>query len=231
MDLDTDEATADISEEQRGWLVWIQLGCLALAVCGIAVKLYGKCKDSCEPTCHAIFPKWRGRGRGLTTSASIDLVEDAPDGNVLCYLCNKRVPREEWNNKEESGHRSYCAVKSKTHRGSYMLHLDPHFYVSILLLADLLSELPRTSLPCEQCGELMRIWPMNLGPQWFRCKETQCSAGDSLIRNNGTNRFNCFTCDLDICRECGDCAEMADIKEISENSLKRLSSGSLKVQL
>ena len=36
--------------------------------------------------------------------------------DVLCYLCNKKVPSEEWNNSE-TGHRRYCAVRSKDNRG------------------------------------------------------------------------------------------------------------------
>ena len=34
----------------------------------------------------------------------------------------------------------------------------------------------------------------------------------------GTNRFNCFTCDRDICRECGN-AEMADAKNLKDDPL------------
>ena len=72
--------------------------------------------------------------------------------------------------------------------------------------------MPRTSLPCNQCGELLRIWPPNMGPNYFRCHEIQCWSKGVLIYNNGTNRFNCFTCDLDRCRECGKDATMADTK-------------------
>ena len=35
---------------------------------------------------------------------------------------------------------------------------------------------------------------------------------------SGTNRFNCFTCDRDTCRECGN-AEMADAKNIKDDPL------------
>ena len=45
--------------------------------------------------------------------------DDAEAKNdVLCYLCNKKVPFEEWNNSE-TGHRRYCAVRSKDNRGKY----------------------------------------------------------------------------------------------------------------
>ena len=108
------------------------------------------------------------------------------------------VSGNEWV-KQETGHRSYCAVKSKEHR-------------------DILSEMPRTSLPCDNCGELLRIWPSNMGPPYFRCKESSCWSKAALIQNNGTNRFNCFTCDLDTCRECGN-AEMADSKDLKDDPL------------
>ena len=39
--------------------------------------------------------------------------------DVLCYLCNKKVPSEEWNNSE-TGHRRYCAVRSKDNRGMHL---------------------------------------------------------------------------------------------------------------
>ena len=45
--------------------------------------------------------------------------QEAQIGNtdlVICYLCNKKVLRSEWE-KEETDHRSYCAVKSKENRG------------------------------------------------------------------------------------------------------------------
>ena len=41
---------------------------------------------------------------------------DSEGSEVLCYLCNKKVPSSEWNNSE-TGHRRYCAVRTKDNRG------------------------------------------------------------------------------------------------------------------
>ena len=145
---------------------------------------------------------------------------------------------------------------------------------NLLSFVDVLSEMPRTSLPCEDCGELLRIWPSNMGPSWFKCCDPDCWSKGALINNNGayhsfflpfsyifkhitarmslnfglefyhhhpvdknmylevywlnytfivfplsgTNRFNCFTCDRDTCRECGN-AEMADAKNVKDDPL------------
>ena len=64
--------------------------------------------------------------------------DDAEAKNdVLCYLCNKKVPFEEWNNSE-TGHRRYCAVRSKDNRGKYtfvnMKLLRPTFINCTLFL-------------------------------------------------------------------------------------------------
>ena len=88
----------------------------------------------------------------------------------------------------------------------------------ICSLLDVLSEMPRTSLPCDNCGELLRIWPGNLGPSFFKCCDPDCWSKGATIHNNGTNRFNCFTCDMDLCRECGN-AEMADSKNLKDDPL------------
>ena len=53
--------------------------------------------------------------------------QEAQIGNadlVICYLCNKKVLRSEWE-KEETDHRSYCAVKSKEHRGKWWQWFNP----------------------------------------------------------------------------------------------------------
>ena len=99
--------------------------------------------------------------------------------------------------------------------------------------------MPRTSLPCNQCGELLRIWPSDMGPTFFKCKEEKCWSKGEFVLNNGTNRFNCFACDLDTCRECGKDATMADTKVRKEDPLllagtffqfhRRGSRGSIKV--
>ena len=182
------EENSPEDENKKGWLIWVQMACLILATLGLVAKLYEKCKNSCGGKCCL---DWKCVGGG-------DEEQQLNSDIVVCYLCNKKVSSSEWV-KEETGHRSYCAVKSKEHR-------------------DVLSEMPRTSLPCDNCGELLRIWPSNMGPPYFRCKESSCWSKAALIQNNGTNRFNCFTCDLDTCRECGN-AEMADSKNLKDDPL------------
>ena len=41
------------------------------------------------------------------------------------------------------------------------------------------------------------------------------------IRNEGSNRFNCFRCDFDICRECGE-EEMAALRSAKINRVSSL---------
>ena len=62
-------------------------------------------------------------------------------------------------------------------------------------------------IKCPGCTRKLRLWP-NLGDP-FKCDEgPDClstmvgpyAPGD--IQNDGTNRFNCFRCDYDLCRSC-----------------------------
>ena len=65
--------------------------------------------------------QWPYRGLFCCNNSNItnDSLDDDAEGNeVLCYLCNKKVPISEWNNSE-TGHRRYCAVRSKDNRGKY----------------------------------------------------------------------------------------------------------------
>ena len=102
--------------EKKGWLLWVQIGCLILAILGVLAKLFRKCQECC-PTSHQPRSgccQWRGccRRRSLDEEAA----EFGAD-LIICYLCNKKVEKAEWA-KLETGHRSYCAVKSKEHRGT-----------------------------------------------------------------------------------------------------------------
>ena len=47
---------------------------------------------------------------------------------VICYLCNKKVSVAQWNDRE-TGHRGYCAVKSKNHRGMYVVLILITFFI------------------------------------------------------------------------------------------------------
>ena len=93
---------------KKEWLTWVQVSCLTLAGMGIMAKLYAKCKNCWEGHCC------------LECQRPGDEEAGQP-GWVICYLCNKKVPRSEWEN-QETGHRNYCAVKSKENRGGYYFY-------------------------------------------------------------------------------------------------------------
>ena len=38
--------------------------------------------------------------------------------------------------------------------------------------------------------------------EYFKCRVRSCVARDMWIRNCGTNRYNCFLCDYDMCLDC-----------------------------
>ena len=99
------EERDNYEREKKDWLIWVQATCFILAILGIVAKLYTKCQSCCK-----CCGEWRCLAIGD---------QEAQIGNtdlVICYLCNKKVLRSEWE-KEETDHRSYCAVKSKEHRG------------------------------------------------------------------------------------------------------------------
>ena len=52
----------------------------------------------------------------------------------------------------------------------------------------------------------------------YRLKKKRPSTIAFWLSYSGTNRFNCFTCDRDTCRECGN-AEMADAKNLKDDPL------------
>ena len=79
--------------------------------------------------------QWPYRGLFCCNNSNVtnDSLDDDAEGNeVLCYLCNRKVPISEWNNSE-TGHRRYCAVRSKDNRGNkqnlkYMTSFRTHIY-------------------------------------------------------------------------------------------------------
>ena len=95
--------------EKKDWLIWVQVTCLILATLGIVAKLYNKCQGCCK-----CCSEWR-----LCFAHGDEEVQIGSGDMVICYLCNKKVLRSEWE-KEETDHRSYCAVKSKENRGEIL---------------------------------------------------------------------------------------------------------------
>ena len=126
--LKTENAPKEEDENKKGWLIWVQITCLILATFGLFAKLYTKCKSCCK-----CCVDWRCVGGEEEMNSDI----------VICYLCNKKVPYNEWV-KQETGHRSYCAVKSKEHRGMVFDRTLPPLALAfpvLALLAHVLSAL------------------------------------------------------------------------------------------
>ena len=103
----------------------IQMSVFMLVLIYICGKLWVRCKERFE------F-HWPYRCCLVCCNVSNDTRNNADDeletSDVLCYLCNKKVPISEWNNSE-TGHRRYCAVRSKDNRGKNLL-----LYVDLLFL-------------------------------------------------------------------------------------------------
>ena len=100
------------------WLVMIQMSVFMLVLIYICGKLWVRCRERWE------F-RWPYQcclcccNRSNVTGENGDI--DMETNAVLCYLCNKKVPNSEWNNSE-TGHRRYCAVRSKDNRGKSVLY-------------------------------------------------------------------------------------------------------------
>ena len=99
------------------WLVMIQMSVFMLVLIYICGKLWVRCRERWEfrwpyQCCLCCCDR---------SNATGDNGDDDMEANaVLCYLCNKKVPNSEWNNSE-TGHRRYCAVRSKDNRGKTVL--------------------------------------------------------------------------------------------------------------
>ena len=115
------EPSSTNDDDERWWMVWVQLACLVLAAFGIMAKMFKKFKSCCK-SCVDTLCVERGRAGQPNQEEEMSTVHN--EEIVICYLCNKKVSVAQWNDRE-TGHRSYCAVKSKNHRGtlySFWLH-------------------------------------------------------------------------------------------------------------
>lgn len=96
---------------------------------------------------------------------------------VLCYLCHDKIKYGQW-----ATHREKC--------------LKDH--------SRFLDNLPT---PCEvfcpQCGLKLRLWPVQDHAK-FKCRAKNCihHKQGREVNNDGSNRFNCFQHDYDLCGEC-----------------------------
>ncbi|TRY76466.1 hypothetical protein TCAL_14022, partial [Tigriopus californicus] len=68
---------------------------------------------------------------------------------------------------------------------------------------------PFPAARCPICYHPFKLWPNKLGPPEFLCSSNkQCTEIDTdgktkkPLLSNGTNRYNCFNCDFDLCVDC-----------------------------
>jgi len=117
-----------------------------------------------------------------------------------CYLCCEKVPLEEW---VSGGHRKTCLKRNKS-----LIKKHP-------LRRDLASKCPK----CQGC---LRMWTRYRLVKMFEGKEgDKKEINDTFVcekcwpemdprkayspwekENKDDNRFNCFSCDFDICKKC-----------------------------
>jgi len=99
---------------------------------------------------------------------------------IICYLCLSPVKLSSW---ADGSHRKKCIEK----------HIE---------VISLFPSLP--SLVCRHCGGVLRLWPAQVGGPKFRCDSglPLCPVIGQDVDNVGSNRYNCFTCDHDLCQGC-----------------------------
>ncbi|XP_040580080.1 uncharacterized protein [Lepeophtheirus salmonis] len=97
---------------------------------------------------------------------------------VKCYLCCKQIGGYNWKN---GSHRKSCSDKNV-------------IFINSLPTSD--------RAPCPKCGKYLRQWPEKLVTP-FKCDGgSKCPNSGLLLPNTGDNRFNCFTCNYDLCHDC-----------------------------
>ena len=97
---------------------------------------------------------------------------------VTCYLCKRRVTQGQW---KQGKHRQTCA---EVHKETLKQMKSPE----------------NNKIRCPKCRARLRLWPANHGPP-FTCSSSNCPIV-GRIKSSGQNRFNCFTCNFDLCESC-----------------------------
>lgn len=97
----------------------------------------------------------------------------------MCYLCHKMVKHGAWN---DGSHRATCAEENKEYLDKLSTPCDVY---------------------CPQCESKLRLWPVQDHAK-FKCHSKDCIHHQSghELDNDGSNRFNCFLHDYDICGDC-----------------------------
>ena len=112
---------------------------------------------------------------GCGSDATIDLAMREEE-KVQCYLCLMKVPISKWKSGE---HRKLCATQN----------------------IELLKDLKTVDLGCQQCRQVLRLWP-KIGNEFLCDSGYSCTFNGKSIVNTSINRFNCFQCDIDFCLPC-----------------------------
>ena len=97
---------------------------------------------------------------------------------VTCYLCKRRVTQGQW---KQGTHRQKCAE------------------VNMDTLRQMKSP-ENNKIRCPKCRSRLKLWPANHGPP-FACSSSNCPIV-GRIKSTGQNRFNCFSCNFDLCESC-----------------------------
>jgi len=97
---------------------------------------------------------------------------------MTCYLCVQRVSFSQW---KQGSHRRKCAETNKE-------------------VLKRMKSPENNKIRCPKCGARLRVWPANHGPP-FSCSSSHCPIV-GRVRSSGSNRFNCFLCNFDLCESC-----------------------------
>ena len=97
---------------------------------------------------------------------------------VTCYLCKRRVTQGQW---KQGSHRQKCA---DIHKDTLKNMMSPE----------------NNKIRCPKCRARLKLWPANHGPP-FACSSSNCPIV-GRIKSTGQNRFNCFSCNFDLCESC-----------------------------
>ncbi len=60
----------------------------------------------------------------------------------------------------------------------------------------------QAACPRCNCWELIRVPKRYDGNNKFACKEKHCPSSGQEVANTGSNRYNCFHCNHDLCVNC-----------------------------
>eukprot|EP00090_Calanus_glacialis_P021502 TRINITY_DN33161_c0_g1_i1.p1 TRINITY_DN33161_c0_g1~~TRINITY_DN33161_c0_g1_i1.p1 ORF type:complete len:276 (-),score=67.10 TRINITY_DN33161_c0_g1_i1:19-846(-) len=118
---------------------------------------------------------------------------------VVCSLCLESVSGDVWSSGE---HRSQCASRNTAKLSSFPAH--PH-------------------LSCTKCNGRLRVWPAQ-GPK-FTCDSpaNSCQSGEKARQSPAQqNRFTCYLCDYNLCKQCVQRMDNERIKQ-KENSRQLVS--------